>query len=66
MAFEQQGLGWDPQSRKKGMNSRKFLISVGIALVLLFVVFFAFIGIRQHRIMHGILHPRPTSSATPE
>ncbi|MDP9038330.1 MAG: hypothetical protein M3O02_03525 [Acidobacteriota bacterium] len=56
----------NPNDPNKGMNTRKFLISVCVALVLMFVVAFFVVGTNQRSLLHGTTHPKPTSAATPE
>lgn len=56
----------DPNDPNKGMDTRKFMISVVVALVLILVVAVIFLKTRQNTMMRGITRPAPTSSATPE
>lgn len=49
-----------------GMNTRKFMISVIVALFVILVASVLVVKSRQNTMMRGIAHPAPTSSTTPE
>lgn len=48
------------------MNTRKFMISVIVALFVILVASVLVVKSRQNTMMRGIAHPAPTSSTTPE
>lgn len=55
-----------PNDPNKGLDTRKFMISVVVALVVILVASILFVKSRQNTMMKGIAHPKPTSANTPE
>ena len=59
------GINRNPNDTNKGMNTRKFLVSVIIALFVILIGSLFVVKSRQNTMMRGIAHPKPTSAATP-
>jgi hypothetical protein len=60
------GMNRNPNDPNKGLNTRTYMISIVVALVIIFVGSLLFIKSRQDTMMKGIAHPKPTSANTPE
>ncbi len=56
----------NPHDVNKGLNTRTFMISVCIALVLIFIAAFFVVGTHERSLLWGVSHPKRSSATTPE
>lgn len=56
----------NPNDSNKGLDTRKFMISVGVALVLMFLAALLVVGTHEHSLLWGVTHPKRATATTPE